>query len=1735
MKLDTLTVHNFKSYKDTHVLRFDQFTCIVGPNGSGKSNILDSFLFCFGFSLAKLRYFNSEGFCYVEVCFRVGGSLIDDLKSFCLDFNLEFQVDNESSDKNKNEGGFVSEDINEKSKSEIENIEGIENNRDINEKNVKKISMLNNDTKQTINSFVFVRLRREMRNGKSAYYVNNTNVPKTQYLQLLKVLNIDITKLLVQQGEIETISLKKPLVMLEYLEKSIGTHILIPIIEELTLKTSNLEENFATKKAQYNFYKKEFNHCVTQICGVYSSLKANLDSFLFNLLLNVKFNSNLCFNLKKSNKNLQETCKKLGKLKDENSASKQEVSLRESDVSILKKKVAEKEAEILAVQSLVYEDEKGVFLVEERVKKVRVNVRNVEKILEERVFRNNEKENEICRVKSEIFSNESEIKEFQRKVCDLIKDLRNMGVKNVQQMVLPSIIEIDGEIKNKNNHVNLIKEDDEYNIQSKYSEMVKIGCDIQNLQKELLEISLIGINFVCKEVNTRKVEKDVGVTKQFSEILDSFPKNIPDESISTFIRNIKKFNKFDLDKNNIQESNIECSDVMNENNIDNSDDEESNMNDSNILDQSMLDSNHSIKTGLIDRELIQKIWENLNIPQIKKIYSAQTEYYRNSQNKLNSYIKVAAQLAAKLQEKEKEIQLKESITSNTHFHTKIHNALKNVPNYYGRIGTLCSTYKEYENACLSCAKSNLNNYLVKDEKTAEVCINKIRNIGRVGFVCLDRINVSMGNKFNKNKSRTGDKDDKNNDNSNNDLLDNSNNKYGKHLDFKSNEKSAIVDFISTDMTTCLLLDCIEYEKKYSKVFQFVFGSTILCKSIEDAKKIAFGKIRKKTVTLKGELIEKTGLMCGYFSAKVSSNIIQIKEKKLDDASISENDNVLNASLESNIDEIKQIEKNDVRQFFLDFIDNFGNLSTSDQIKDEVKKLDNEKDKFIDEINVCKNMISSIDRRLLRLQVITREIDTNNDIIISGCKDIIAMLNDAEAFTKNDVVKYLKTGDSKIKSTENLLKNHIQDDIETRNSCLSAFTTFTTSILTEYGHFKQNLMHLMVTKNHKIILNKLKKLINSSKCIFNTNDTIKETIQRVQNKIKQINEEKDKDEPLDVKQKKSELEILVDKVCLLDDRNKILRKRLENIKIDDVSGLKDELQKLTIEMNDLEGNTGFNCDINITNKDIDKKSPKANNTCVSENKRFNKLTKLKNELSKKREKLSELKEEYNTMKKDLKEMSSELQILKQKLGNDFKKEVELKEQINENKDRIRVYKNTMLDTNNTIDKYIEEIKNLISILSDIKEGLFGNLNDLQEDQSLSENFSDSEETNAKSNVSKSNKVSDIKNNISIDVLDKVISEASVSFDEILLIHEMNNQSTDQINNISALDSKIIQNDVNQENKTDSRSSEEEVTEEKDSTNNSISGENKNILDTKNKKKKNKKSKDNNSSEKETYNLEKNFSQKTKEILDKIEQTTQINQISATQSYNIKKHEKNTTQIDTSTIQEFSQKKLDFKTQSKEYKNYKKNLQSLLKQLHLQKEKRYNMFIHGLKKINSYLKTIYNEITKGGSAELEPVEYDPFQGIILSIRPPKKSWKKLDVLSGGEKTMASIALVMAVHQYKPSFFYLLDEIDAALDYRNTCIVAEFIKKCSLGVLKNSHSNFYIPEDHLNINQIINITQDNNTSTVNEAFGGAQFIIVSLRSGFIEQADTLVGVFKNVSSKTVTFDMVSLKEQIDKNIKV
>jgi len=91
-------------------------------------------------------------------------------------------------------------------------------------------------------------------------------------------------------------------------------------------------------------------------------------------------------------------------------------------------------------------------------------------------------------------------------------------------------------------------------------------------------------------------------------------------------------------------------------------------------------------------------------------------------------------------------------------------------------------------------------------------------------------------------------------------------------------------------------------------------------------------------------------------------------------------------------------------------------------------------------------------------------------------------------------------------------------------------------------------------------------------------------------------------------------------------------------------------------------------------------------------------------------------------------------------------------------------------------------------------------------------------------------------------------------------------------------------------------------------------------------------------------------------------------------------------------------------------------------------------------------------------------------MIKVRLTGSKFLDIKSLSGGEKTMTALAFIFAIQEHDPASFYILDEVDAALDKKNSEKLSELVKKYS---------------DH------------------------AQYIIISHNDGIISQADTLYGI--------------------------
>jgi chromosome segregation protein len=107
-----------------------------------------------------------------------------------------------------------------------------------------------------------------------------------------------------------------------------------------------------------------------------------------------------------------------------------------------------------------------------------------------------------------------------------------------------------------------------------------------------------------------------------------------------------------------------------------------------------------------------------------------------------------------------------------------------------------------------------------------------------------------------------------------------------------------------------------------------------------------------------------------------------------------------------------------------------------------------------------------------------------------------------------------------------------------------------------------------------------------------------------------------------------------------------------------------------------------------------------------------------------------------------------------------------------------------------------------------------------------------------------------------------------------------------------------------------------------------------------------------------------------------------------------------------------------------------------------------FIDTFEKVRVEFQEMFRRLFGGGRADivLENPEDVLESGIDILAKPPGKEQQSISLLSGGEKTLAAVAVIMAIFKSKPSPFCILDEVDAALDEANTgrfaAIVSEFM---------------------------------------------------------------------------------------------
>ena len=140
-----------------------------------------------------------------------------------------------------------------------------------------------------------------------------------------------------------------------------------------------------------------------------------------------------------------------------------------------------------------------------------------------------------------------------------------------------------------------------------------------------------------------------------------------------------------------------------------------------------------------------------------------------------------------------------------------------------------------------------------------------------------------------------------------------------------------------------------------------------------------------------------------------------------------------------------------------------------------------------------------------------------------------------------------------------------------------------------------------------------------------------------------------------------------------------------------------------------------------------------------------------------------------------------------------------------------------------------------------------------------------------------------------------------------------------------------------------------------------------------------------------------------------------------------------------------------------------------------EKKSELFLQTFDVVNKNFERIFNDLAAKGAAylELEDPEHPFESGVSIKVKLSTNKFLDIKSLSGGEKTLTALAFIFCIQEYEPASFYVLDEVDAALDKRNSEKLAKLIRKYS---------------------------------------EKAQYVIISHNDGMVAEADNLYGVNMN-----------------------
>jgi|GEM_PF-189387 Chromosome segregation ATPases len=144
-----------------------------------------------------------------------------------------------------------------------------------------------------------------------------------------------------------------------------------------------------------------------------------------------------------------------------------------------------------------------------------------------------------------------------------------------------------------------------------------------------------------------------------------------------------------------------------------------------------------------------------------------------------------------------------------------------------------------------------------------------------------------------------------------------------------------------------------------------------------------------------------------------------------------------------------------------------------------------------------------------------------------------------------------------------------------------------------------------------------------------------------------------------------------------------------------------------------------------------------------------------------------------------------------------------------------------------------------------------------------------------------------------------------------------------------------------------------------------------------------------------------------------------------------------------IEEFKELKEEYDDEKQTVSEIRREKLKVEEMLEEVEKRRRKTFMSTLEEVNRSFSEFFTDLFGGGNAELVLEDDDIEKGLKIRAAPPDKDPHILKALSGGEKTMTAVAFVFAVLEYEESPFYIMDEIDAALDKENSRKLGELLR--------------------------------------------------------------------------------------------